>query len=559
MKPEKQKLAWRKLMPLAVLLASCCGCLKVKEQLTIQENGSGTVHIETQSLVPVEQATAMSSGLFLGQTAESGAWLSYPPLNKAAALKLFPGNGFTVKVAESKTDKGDAMVTVDVTFKEINALLQSPYGRAHSLTLKKDGNALAFQSLSGLQLIAQMAGMKNNGMGIDEIMGMQPDLQKRKNELFHEFALTLPREVSASNGSRAGKVVTWTMDRSKMKDDAEATRAFSTTLEASCGADGLAFTPISPTRLALTSFSDLKPGSSGTSTQTVDEKKVSGATRFVPCKMQVTRSMDLSGRGGWDQNHATLTGVILVPNELAPQQWGAAIVEEVVDDKGHNLKPTDEEGTRFSQSYGQMMIQGENGEGEEEADSEARKSEARHTVTLNFKAPDWKSSQIVRLRGSVEMQYFASSEIVKIENAVAADQIKDISKGDFGSFNGRGQNLSNARLTELGTPIKLLMAMRTSGMTTLSLQSEGKNQNSAITDVQVFDATGKAWSSFLQPQDMGENMMYQVMVAGDPPPPLSLALALSGVSRSVKVPILLEKVPLMSAEKSAQAGKEEKP
>jgi hypothetical protein len=42
----------------------------------------------------------------------------------------------------------------------------------------------------------------------------------------------------------------------------------------------------------------------------------------------------------------------------------------------------------------------------------------------------------------------------------------------------------------------------------------------------------------------GEDRSCQVMVAGQPKPPFSLAVAVGGVGASVAVPILLENIPI---------------
>jgi hypothetical protein len=62
----------------------------------------------------------------------------------------------------------------------------------------------------------------------------------------------------------------------------------------------------------------------------------------------------------------------------------------------------------------------------------------------------------------------------------------------------------------------------------------------------VFDAEGRPWpTTLMQPDSSGsEERSCQVMVAGKPKPPFSLAVAVSGVGASVSVPILVEHVPV---------------
>ena len=65
-------------------------------------------------------------------------------------------------------------------------------------------------------------------------------------------------------------------------------------------------------------------------------------------------------------------------------------------------------------------------------------------------------------------------------------------------------------------------------------------------DAQVFDSDGRPWPTSLiqQDQDGGETRSCQLMVAGKPKPPFSLALALGGIGASVSVPVLVETVPI---------------
>jgi hypothetical protein len=87
------------------------------------------------------------------------------------------------------------------------------------------------------------------------------------------------------------------------------------------------------------------------------------------------------------------------------------------------------------------------------------------------------------------------------------------------------------------------MAMVQSGITILSLTTSGGK--AALVDAQVFDAEGRPWPTTLMRQNSsgGDERSCQVMVAGKPKPPFSLAVAVSGVGASVEVPILVEHVP----------------
>jgi hypothetical protein len=110
------------------------------------------------------------------------------------------------------------------------------------------------------------------------------------------------------------------------------------------------------------------------------------------------------------------------------------------------------------------------------------------------------------------------------------------------SSSDRGQ-ISSDRLASLGLSLQVQMAMVQSGMTMLSLGTSGK---AVLVDAQVFDVEGQPWPTTLVQSDSGggDDQSCQVVVAGKPKPPFSLALAVGGVGVSVSLPILVENVPV---------------
>jgi hypothetical protein len=525
----------------AVLL---CGCFQVQDDLTLQADGSGKVKLTVHSSVPEDMIgmLGMSSGHGGG-----GAPI-YPPVNEGEARHFFPGKAFVLKVEQKDAAEGKTLV-VEASFKDINALLASPYGRAHQLALTTNQNGtLRLQALSGGETLAQAAQMKPEGdMDIGEMPGME-DAQKKKGEMRFEFQVTLPNTVTAANGARADKTVTWGAERAKCKDDNEFASKLSGVLEATCSADGLKFSPITPPRLGLAPFRDLTAGKMAGASPLPDTNQVVKAARFVPYALHVTRSLDLSGEGGGGGSQAQLAGMVILPVDLAPQRWGAAKLEEVLDAKGNSLMPKEERDamsrTRHYTSFGMRE------EPDEEDDADAAKAkepgEKEHPVALSFKAPEWKVKEIAKVKGVLELEYLGGSEVIKLSNAVPASLVMDMSNRSSYSFNSdseRGQ-ITDSRLAELGLSLRVDMAMAQSGMTTLSLETSGGK--TALVDAQVFDAEGRPWpTTLVQPDSSGgEEQSCQLVVAGKPKPPFSLAVAVSGVGASVSVPIQVEHVPV---------------
>ena len=521
-----------------------CGCFQVQDDLTLQSDGSGKVKLTVHSSLPEELVSMMDMSSRYG----GGGGPMYPPVNESEARHFFPAKDFTLKVEQKDAGEGKTLV-VEASFKDINRLLASPYARAHQLALTTNQNGtLRLQALSGGSALALAAQMKpGDEMGMMEMPGLE-DAQKKKGEMRFEFKVTLPNPVTAANGAREDKSVAWTAERAKCKDDEEFAGKLSGVLEASCSTDGLKFTPVTPARLGLVRFSELAAGKMPGASALPDTNEVAKAARFVPYALNVTRTLDLSGEGGGHDSQGQLTGAILLPTELAPQQWGEAKLEEAVDGKGNSLMPKeDKDGMprmgRYSR-YG--MGEPPDAEGDTDAAEPKPAAEKEHPVALSFKAPEWKVKEIAKVKGALDLEYLGGAEVIKLSNAVPASLVMDMSRQSSFSYNSdneRGQ-VADSRLAELGLSLRVQMAMVQSGMTTLELQTGGGK--SALVDIQVFDAEGRPWPTTLVQQDSsgGEERSCQVMVAGKPKPPFSLAVAVSGVGASVSVPIQVEHVPV---------------
>jgi hypothetical protein len=520
-------------MSLGLLLMLLCGCIKTEDELTINADGSGKVRIETRSSISPEMSESMQ-----GRMGGMEGGVLYPPGSEAEAQKFFPAKDFTVTVKQDRADNGDVTTVIEAEFKNINALLASAYGRAHQLSVKIADGALVVKGVTGMEATARLAEMKDEtGMGMAAVPGLA-DLQKRKGEMRAEFRLRLPNEITTANGAHDGKTAMWIVERAKCKDAEEFARQLGVVSEARCSVAGLKMEPVTRARMGLLPFAELAAGAASDG-GAVDTNKIASVAKYVPYGLTVTRSMDLSG-GGAEGNVAQLIGAVELPQEFAPPKWGEPKLDEVVDARGNDLKPAaagEERG--FSQRS--RFTDSENGAAEESATNKIH----RHVATISFLPPDWKISEIARIKGSFNLQYFGGLQVVKLTNAVPAKWLTDASKMMGGAaFDSSEKPLNSAALAGLGLSLSVQMGMVQSGMTMLTLQVTGKQ--AALTDAQAFDADGKPWPTMLQQEDSGGNETFtcQVMIAGKPQPPLSLALLVSGGGATVEVPILLEHVSL---------------
>lgn len=546
------KKPWRYLcFLLAIILIAGAGCFQIEDVLTVQPDGSGTVKLTVDTDLP-EEMTAMTSQF------GGGVAPLYPPTSEREAKYFFPAKDFTIKTEEKNGSGNKKTLIVEAAFKDVNAMLASPYARAHQLSLKTNADGtLKLQTLSGGALLAQAAQFKAEGEWATafQMPGME-DAQKKKTEMRLQFKVNLPNPVSDANGSRQDKSVSWTIERAKCKDDGEFADKMSALFEATCSGQGLKFWPVTPARLGLVPFAQLTAGKVENGPALPDTNKIAQSAKFVPYSLQVTRSLDLSGENSYSPSQAQLTGAIVVPAELAPQRWGSPKLEEATDAKGNNLVPkeNDENGVMMrsfdrSERFGASDDSPDADEDATEGDAKAKAKkpgEKPHFLSLTFKAPEWKVKKIGHIKGTIDLQYLGGSEIVKLTNAVPASLVMDMTKGraanSFESSSERGA-ISDSRLNALGLSLKVDMAMTQGGMTTLSLESSGGQ--AALTDLQVFDADGKPWpTTLIQDSSGGDQHSCQVMVAGKPKPPFSFAVAVGGVGASVPIAILLENVPI---------------
>jgi hypothetical protein len=524
---------------LAVVALGAAGCIQTKEHVTVRADGSGTVTMEVVSQVPVETLRGMGAGMRqTGNTAPE-----YPPLSKAMVEKLFPGKDFVITVKEDRQEAGETKLVVEVAFKDVNALLASSYGKAHALALVRAGDTLTFKALSGLQNIA-------GAMGNPEFSEWQENLGDQlgsaiKKDLSCEFKLTLPHPVSAANGPRDGSTTTWSVTATTTTNMTATAAAFSRPMTATCAASGVTFTPNGPVRMSLATFAELKAGPLGDKVTVPDAAKVAAGVRFVPCRLVTQRTFSLTGERSYGGNQATLAGLVVVPRELAPSKFGAAKLTEVVDDKGRNLKMNEDgDGERFMR-MGESSMDGADEEDGEEKDQPAAPAEVHRMVTLLFKAPERTAREISRVQATMELNYYGAGQVVKVEKAIEAGQILDMTKMRSYSSSSREDKtpLVSPALKELGLIVTPQMCMKRSVMTMLQLEVRGKQ--AAIEEVQVYDSAGQPCPTFSgMESSSGDGATCQVMVSGPATPPLSLGLVVRQVGTPVTVPIRLEHVPL---------------
>ncbi len=555
--------SWRRVAPHAWLVPALvlvlgAGCVEVKDELTINADGSGTVRIETVTHAP---GGYMTGGFGPMGPMES---LVYPPADSRQARALFPGDDFTVKVRRNRAAKGASGVTVRVTFKDINTLIESPYGRAHSLSLQLEGDDLVLKARSGLQAAARIDAFLNTDEKLPAPVNLK-SLAKKHKDLALDFKISLPATASVEGGGATaeGSTVTWAVDLSEAEDAAAAADAVERldgVITARCPAAGIEFKPVKVARLDLSPFKDLEEGKIAEAAG-IDAEKIRAAAKFVPILLHVTRSFDLAGSGHYERNSATLQGVVIVPRDLAPARWGESTLTKAEDDQGNDLLPTEDEryGPGWSSMHGPMYYE----HADEDEDDEDDEADVTHYVSLSMQVPSIDADTIAHIKGSVEMCYTAAEYLVRIENAVPKNAIIEGKLEQYYRYMSGSDGatpISSPSLEKLGVQLTLNRASRVKGL--VILQMGMKTDNAVVSGVHVFDAKGRPWPTLLTGSLFGfggGDDSLQTVVVGAPEGPLSLALLVRAGGPSVKVPIELADVPITPSEaESAGADAVEK-
>ena len=531
-RPCSKDLTVARLLVILCLVCVGSGCLKVREHLVLRADGSGTVTIETQSAVPPD-AVAMIRG-----RGGMNDYLCYPPLTKDDAMRLFPGGDFTVEAKETQGEAGYSGLTVEVAFKDVNALLASPYGRAHSMEITVRENSLRFTALCGLEGLVPVADAKDlgpMGEGVNLV-----EVRAKKNEMCLQFKATLPNKVQSSNGSGQGGSAEWKVDWPALEKAVKAAGMIGGRMTAACAADGLRFTPSAAPRLNLVRFGELKAGPTGAKQAGPDEKKVLQSVRFVPLFLRTKRYFDLIGENGaGERSLATLNGLLLIPRDVLPQRRGEVAIVEVVDDRGNDLRLQGESRPERSDDLRPYM---------EEAivDTGAARP---YPVSFSFKVPARDARQIARIKATVDLYYPSELRIVKLAGAIPKERVMEEGQ----SMRDRGLPLSDPELAKLGLPLSIMDARESGDMTAITVW--GTAAGPVPSEIQVYDAEGAPWQSLATSYSQPGHYQCSLNIPGKPKPPLSLALLVSTTGKPVKAPISLEHVPITSQVKKPGASR----
>jgi len=523
-----------------LFLATLGGCLKVKEHLTLNADGSGSVQIEVFCAVAPEALRSARYRSSFARLEQSGHTV-YPPLMKEHVQELFPGKDFTIETTEGTGQDDAPTLKVTVTFKDINALIASPYGAAHSLWLRKAGGKLEFAVQSGL---AGAVALTNS----DQAYYMLRRERQDTGKMSAEFTVTLPNTLDGVDG----RSTAWTIARADAKGDPVAElEMFTRPLRAVCSAEGVAFSPASPPRLELLPFNDLPAGPADGMPKPPTRQQVTAAATYRPHYLKSVRAFYLPGRGPERDEHGgqrhylersglTVVGPLTLPAALKPDRWGTPVVDEARDDLGTNLLVGNEGmGGQTRTTPWDSAFQNEFGKSTAE--------EEHHILRLTVNAPPPQAKKLVLLRGAAQLEYDDDFLVVKLPNAIPADWVQRMTPEGRRVGGVRGRNtIESADLARLGIELRVLtveqqMSHGREKRPRTRFWLSASNRNARIVSLQAYDVRGRPWPKINWAGHITsrvEPLHFSVPLHAEPP--YSLALLVSANTVKMRVPVTVE-------------------
>ncbi len=263
-------------------------CVEVKEHLTLDKDGSGHLMISVRS----DTSSGDILNLF-GVKADGLLRTVFPPLDENSIRKLFPGDTFIIETNVGKSPEPDESPRIPahefhaiVRFRDLNDLIESPYGKIKKLELIRDDGVIRCRMVSGLDLVifALTTQKMENWPGVSNFLLEQG---KKRSDFSFVYTIDFPTVVRSTTGrvNETGKSVTWKMDTYKINTDKHLVNGLKTIMTAECSPDGFPVFLPSPPRLGLDPYSLLKEREITITNTLPPVEKIRHLIQFVPSRL----------------------------------------------------------------------------------------------------------------------------------------------------------------------------------------------------------------------------------------------------------------------------------
>jgi len=504
-----------------------CACFDVKEHLVIHPDGSGSLSIEVKTDSDLYEVTAdLGSDRWLSE-----ARLNYPPTSMESMKVLFPGESFVIeKAPDDKTT-----LKARVKFKDISAILNSPYAAVKSMDLSVDQGRLHMRTRTGFDGMAacRMADKLKNH---PQFGPMMTEMCANTDDAAYLFQVTLPAEAESQKGDAAGTKVTWNFSNGQAES---ADPDFTAVIHASCSAKDIEFAPRGAARIDLRHFSALVSGKTHLRADLPSAADYRGQLRFQPLELLVTNSFAYTASPILT-NRASLAGVITVPADLAPDQWGPVRLLKARDSDGTDLLFPVKKGPESAESQNPDWF-------DAGKVNSAESDQVHHPVTLQFRPPAWNSKAISLLSAKLDLVFYSSESIVKIENAVPENIIRDQTRPDSVEAGHRkSKRIIAPELEDAG--IELFVEDAVDMGMALMVLVKTRAPHAVIEAIGFFDRQGQPLPGIVSDSqsEWGDDRQgFMAILPGRPDPPLSMASKLRYGGEPVSVSFDINNLSMM--------------
>jgi len=201
-------------MPVTTALLLAAGCIKVDQDLVLNADGSGTLHIRYgMKQETITQIEGIASPGAAGTTEATSPQLPFRFDEKQVRedFKVYARDGVTLDSFRSEDAGGWKFVDLNMRFKSLAGLMQTEFLADRKVVLHRDA--------SGNFVLEQQP----DNPHVPERNADNPAVQDMMRELMKGFrasvSVKVPGDVVESSGSATGRVVSWVFDLEK---DAEA-------------------------------------------------------------------------------------------------------------------------------------------------------------------------------------------------------------------------------------------------------------------------------------------------------------------------------------------------
>ncbi|TVR45146.1 MAG: hypothetical protein EA402_04950 [Planctomycetota bacterium] len=518
------------LIALGALFAfTFAGCASVEDTLTIHADGSWSVELEVGS--PMSQHQRQQALMAAGHLRRGETLPIYPPLTPQEARNLFPDQAVQISPQPPKHSEANLKARFVIRGEQLSQLLDSPYAQQRQLRLEatEAGTELSYtdpmQTIIGLLAIDPEAEQDQHMSWYSELL--EGAIKHRQHWRSTQRVILPGGQSPDAWASSADGVLSWELAGNAEDGSFDKDRFL---MPRRARGDALEVEIPSPTtRLGQGAFADLPTGLAGGSAQAVDEEGLKAQARWLPQRLEVTRSFNYSGERQHRRDGTQFHALLLLPPQLEPSSWGELTINQALANDGSDVTVADRNFSRGHSSYF--------GGGRNRGPLE---NFAYHQYHSSFGVVPRGADGLSSIEVEATLTFPGAPHVVKAEHLIPADEILEANHSAGRSWSSQDR-VAFPGLDDYGIGLRYLRAERQ--QTGYQIEARLADSNGRIIGLQVFDAEGRPWPSMVNPYQHSSSTLYYITL-GHPQPPLSIALMVDGGGAKITLSHTFTDLPL---------------